>query len=70
MLIKDLAPHKSAADGFQGAIISIGPHTDAALDQFGLDDNLVPCFHILACTICNAKWERTLQTVYWGLSYV
>jgi hypothetical protein len=69
MLTKDLAPCKSAADGFQGAIISIGPHTDAALDRFGLGDNLVPCLCVLTRTIHDTKWEWTLQTVHWGLSY-
>jgi hypothetical protein len=69
VLTKDLAPRKSAADGFQGAIISIGPHTDAALDRFGLDDNLVPRLRVLTRTVRDTKWERTLRTVHWGLSY-
>ena len=69
MLTKDLAPRKSAADGFQGVIISIGPHTDAALDRFGLDDNLVPRLRVLTRTVHDTKWEQTLWTVHWGLSY-
>jgi hypothetical protein len=69
ILTKNLAPRKSAADGFQGVIISLGPHTDAALDQFGLDDSLVPRLRILTRTIRDTQWERTLRTTEWGLSY-
>ena len=69
MLMKYLALCKSAADGFQGVIISIGPHTNAALDQFGLDDNLVLHLHVLTHTVHDTKQKQTLQTVHWGLNY-
>jgi hypothetical protein len=64
-----LAPHKSHVDGFQGAIISIGPQTDSILDRFDLDNDLVPCLRVLTQTIHSGKWEATLRTSCFGLTY-
>ena len=51
------------------AIISIGSNTDAALDRFHLDDNLIPQLHKLMTTVRSSKWEAKLRTADWGLSY-
>ena len=62
-------PRQSSADGFQGALISIGPETDAVIDWFGLNDNLVPRLRVLTCKIRSSRWETVLRTPDWGLSY-
>lgn len=60
---------KSLADGFHGALISIGPETDAIIDRFGLDDNLVPRLRVLTRHVRSSRWETVLRTPHWGLSY-
>jgi hypothetical protein len=62
-------PHESSADGFHGAIISIGPETDAVIDHFNLDDNLVPHLRVLTRQVRSSRWEAVLRTPQWGLSY-
>jgi hypothetical protein len=62
-------PRQSSADGFQGALISIGPETDAVIDRFGLNDNLVPRLRVLTRKIRSSRWETVLRTPDWGLSY-
>ena len=62
-------PCQSSADGFQGALIGIGPETNAVIDRFGLNDNLVPCLWVLTCKIRSSCWETVLRTPDWGLSY-
>ena len=62
-------PCQSSANGFQGALISIGPETDAVIDRFGLNDNLVPRLRVLTCKILSSRWETVLRTPNWGLSY-
>jgi hypothetical protein len=62
-------PRQSSADGFQGAIISIGPETDAVIDRFGLNDSLVPRLRVLTRNIRSSHWESVLRTPHWGLSY-
>lgn len=56
-------------DHFGGAIISIGPHTDATLDRFHLPDTLVPRLRNLSTTVRSSKWEATLRTTSWALSF-
>lgn len=63
------APRKSSADGFRGALISIGPETDAVIDRFGLNDNLVPRLRVLTHNVHSSRWETVLRTPHWGLSY-
>src|ERR1700733_13196361 len=63
------APRKSADDGFGGVIISFGPNTDNILDQFQLDDSLVPRLHVLTKKVRSTGWEAMLRTPYWGLTY-
>jgi hypothetical protein len=62
-------PCQSLANGFQGALISIGPKTDAVIDWFGLNDSLVPHLRVLTSNICSSYWESILRTPHWGLSY-
>ena len=62
-------PRKSSRDGFNGIILSIGPKTDKMLTHFNLDDSLIPCFCILAKLVCSSKWESTMCTAKWGLTY-
>jgi hypothetical protein len=64
-----VAPHKSTVDGFDGAIISIGPQTDAVLDHFKLDDAIIPRLRVLTRKVRNTQWESVLRTPQWGLSY-
>ena len=35
-------------DGFQGAIISVGPETDQVLGYHRIDDDIIPCLHVLS----------------------
>ena len=56
-------------DGFGGALISLGPQTDAVLDRFNLDDTLLPRLRVLTTTVRSSKWEATLRRSQWGLSY-
>ena len=51
------------------AIITIGPKTDAAIDQFGLLDSLIPRLHNMTRTIRSSRWQRALQGPEWGLSH-
>jgi hypothetical protein len=57
------------ATPLSAAIISIGLHTDAVLDLFQLDDSLIPRLHILVRMVRSSRWESTLRTPEWGLSY-
>ena len=54
-------------DGFKGAIISIGPHTDAIIDCYNLDDKLLSSLRVLSTTIRSSKWEAELRN--WGLNF-
>jgi hypothetical protein len=58
---------RCAADGFRGAIISLGPQTDAVLDCFMLDDTWVPRLRVLTHQVRSSKWEANLRNL--GLSY-
>jgi hypothetical protein len=64
-----MRPRQSSDDGFQGAIISLGPETDAVIDRFGLDDSLVPRLRLLTRQVRSSRWESILRTPHWGLSY-
>jgi len=54
-------------DGFKGAIVSVGPHTDAIIDRYSLDDKLLSSLRILSKTIRSSKWETELRN--WGLNF-
>ncbi|TDL13892.1 hypothetical protein BD410DRAFT_846539 [Rickenella mellea] len=51
------------------AIISIGPHTDAALDALRLSDRLIPYLHTLIQCVRNTSWEAVLESPDWGLKH-
>ncbi|KAG1835967.1 hypothetical protein DFJ58DRAFT_735336 [Suillus subalutaceus] len=50
-------------------LISIGPHTDAVLDRFGLDDQVLPKLHQLIGSIRSSRWEAVLRSPKWNLTY-
>ena len=56
-------------DRFGDALISIGPHMDAVLDHFHLDDALIPRLRVLTTTVRSSKWEIALRNPQWGLNY-
>ena len=64
-----MPPRKSLADGFHSALISIGPETDAVINWFALDDNLLPRLGVLTHQVRSSRWETVLRTPHWGLSY-
>ena len=39
------------------------------LSCFNLDDLLIPHLHVLAKSVCSSKWESTMCTAKWGLTY-
>jgi hypothetical protein len=55
-------------DGFKGAIISIGPRTDAVFDRFHLDDSILPKLRRLTATVRSSKWEVALRSCEWELN--
>ena len=58
----------SAADGYNGFIISISTNTDQAIDQFNLPHHVIPQLHVLGGAIQSSKWQVTLQGPGWGLT--
>ncbi|KAG1848570.1 hypothetical protein F4604DRAFT_1935349 [Suillus subluteus] len=57
------------AINFSPLLISIGPNTDAALDQFKLRDELLPKLHVLVRTVQSSHWELVLRSQKWDLNY-
>ena len=43
-------------------LISLGPSTDAILDQFSLGDDLLSCLHILTRIVCSSHWEGGFES--------
>jgi hypothetical protein len=64
-----LALRPSAVDGYEGAIVSIGPLTDTVLDRFQLDDSLIPRLRKLTQNFRSSRWEQKLREREWALSY-
>lgn len=50
-------------------IISIGPNTDVVLDRFKMGDGLIPRLRELTTTVRNTRWEATLRSPKWGLTF-
>ncbi|KAI6028160.1 hypothetical protein EDC04DRAFT_2605810 [Pisolithus marmoratus] len=50
-------------------LIGIGPNTDAILNHFSLEDDLLPCLHILVGTVHSSCWEVVLRAMPWNLTY-
>jgi hypothetical protein len=60
------SPSESSAPG--PPLISLGPNTDAILDQFHLGDQLLPRLHTLIRTVRDTHWEAVLSSVPWKLT--
>lgn len=62
---------KSDVNGpFGGALISLGPQTDALLQRFHFDDSIVRRLRILTQTVRSSRWEEVLRTdSEWGLTF-
>ncbi|KIM50938.1 hypothetical protein SCLCIDRAFT_33882 [Scleroderma citrinum Foug A] len=50
-------------------LISLGPHTDAVLNQFSFGDDVLPHLHILVGTVRSSHWEAILRGTPWNLTY-
>jgi hypothetical protein len=50
-------------------LLSLGPRTDAVLDQFDLGDEFLPCLHILVETVRDTNWEARLCQKPWNLPF-
>lgn len=59
----------STAASFGTPLISIGPHTDAVLDRFGLDDQVLLKLHQLIGSVRSSCWEAVLRSPKWDLTY-
>jgi hypothetical protein len=62
------APRESAVDGFGGAIISIGPQTDAALQHFGFSDRMIPRLRVLMQNSKSTAWKARLNSDEFGMT--
>jgi hypothetical protein len=49
------------------AIISIGPRTDAVLDELRIDDEVIPHLRLLIHSTRSSRWVSKLQQRGWGL---
>ncbi|KAG6905187.1 hypothetical protein DXG01_004375 [Tephrocybe rancida] len=57
-------------NGFSGAIISIGPRTDAVLDRFKLEAQEIPKLCSLSFNERSSKWEEAMRsTGHFSYSY-
>ncbi|KAG1884168.1 hypothetical protein F4604DRAFT_1920019 [Suillus subluteus] len=50
-------------------LISIGPHTDAIIDRFKMDDTVLLRLHQLIRSVCSSRWEAVLHSPEWNLTY-
>jgi hypothetical protein len=68
---KNMTKSTGAAAFFQAGtpLISIGPHSDAVLDRFGLDDHILPKLHQLIGSVRSSRWEAMLQSPKWNLTH-
>jgi len=49
-------------------LISIGPNTNAALDQLELGDEILPKLRALARTVRSSRWEAVFMSPKWNLA--
>ncbi|KAG2126224.1 hypothetical protein DEU56DRAFT_758971 [Suillus clintonianus] len=54
---------------FEPPLISIGPNTDTALDQFKLGDDTLPKLRLLVSTVRSSRWESVFRSQKWDLTY-
>ncbi|KAG2365336.1 hypothetical protein BDR07DRAFT_1481456 [Suillus spraguei] len=50
-------------------LISLGPHTDAILDCFKMDDAVLLKLHALIKSVRSSCWETVLRSPKWDLTY-
>jgi hypothetical protein len=50
-------------------LLSIGLHTDAMLDRFGLDDKMLLKLQELIGSVHSSCWEAVLQSPKWNLTH-
>jgi hypothetical protein len=50
-------------------LVSIGQKSDAVIDQFGLDDRLLPRLREMTTFHRSSRWVTLLQSEDWGLEY-
>jgi hypothetical protein len=50
-------------------LVSIGKKSDAVIDQFGLNDHLLPRLHEMTTLHRSSRWVTLLQSEDWGLEY-
>jgi hypothetical protein len=50
-------------------IISLGPHTNAVLDRFGMSDQVILDLRELVATVHSSNWEAVLRSSPWNLNY-
>ncbi|KAG6912775.1 hypothetical protein DXG01_012246 [Tephrocybe rancida] len=56
-------------DSYSGAIISIGPHTELALDRFNLSAQEIPKMRILTQTERSSKWAERMREGEFSYSF-
>lgn len=58
-----------AAASFTSPLISLGPHTDAVLDRFKMDNTILLRLHALVGSVRSSHWEAVLRSPKWDLMY-
>ncbi|KAG2155232.1 uncharacterized protein EDB93DRAFT_1101805 [Suillus bovinus] len=58
-----------APTSFTPPLISLGPHTDAVLDRFKMDDMMLLRLHAFIRSIRSSHWEAVLRSPKWDLTY-
>jgi len=54
---------------FPPTLVSIGPNTDAVLDRFKMNDDVLPRLRTLSSTVHSSRWEAVLRSHQWNLPY-
>lgn len=62
-------PMTPGLDMQEAPLISLGPHTDAILDRFKMDDAVLLRLHRLVRSVCSSCWEAVLRSPKWDLTY-
>ena len=52
---------RSAADGFGGIIMSIGPNTDLLFQETRIPDSIIPRLRCIAQTVRSSDWEVAIK---------
>jgi len=54
---------------FPPMLVSIGPNTDAVLDRFKMNDDVLLRLRTLISTVRSSRWEAVLRSHQWNLPY-